>query len=136
VFSIDGVNGAIQHANYSPVSASSPAQPGEVVIVYATGLGPVSEPVSTGQFAPTVPLALVTQLVSVSVGGEPAQVLFAGLAPGEVGVYQLNIQIPGNIASGPQDLVLSLPPATDEQPPYFSPASYPRISAPVKITIQ
>ena len=128
VFTVNGTDGAIQHADYSLVSAANPAEPGEVVIVYATGLGPVATPIATDQLAPT--LALDT------VAGQSANVLFAGLAPGELGVYQLNIQLPQNLASGEQDLVVSLPPATDEQPPYFFPMSYPRVGPAVKIAIQ
>jgi uncharacterized protein (TIGR03437 family) len=136
VFTVDGTSGAIQHADYTLVSAANPAQSGEIVIVYATGLGPVSAPIATGQLAPTSPLDVTSQAVNVTVAGQPASVLYAGLAPGEIGVYQLNIQLPQDLASGEQDLLVSLPPATDEKPPYFSPVSYPRISAPVKIAIR
>ena len=136
VFTIDGTNGAIQHADYSLVSPSNPANPGEVVIVYATGLGPVASLIGTDQLTPTSPLDVTSQPVNITVGGQPAIVLFAGLAPGELGVYQLNIQLPQNLASGEQNLLVSLPPVTDEKPPSFSPEQYSRISAPVKIAIQ
>ena len=49
---------------------------------------------------------------TATVGGEPAEVLFAGLTPGSVGVYQLNIQLPADLAAGDQALVVSLPPYT------------------------
>jgi uncharacterized protein (TIGR03437 family) len=41
-----------------------------------------------------------------TIGGVPATVLFAGLAPGIPGVYQLNVQIPTGAASGTQELLV------------------------------
>lgn len=136
IFTVDGVHGAIQHADFSLVTEANPAKPGEVVLVYATGLGPVATPIATDQLAPVSPLDMTTQQVTVSVAGKPAAVLYAGLAPGELGVYQLNVQLPRNLAAGDQDLVIALPEVTDYQPPYFSPSQYQRVSAPVKVAIE
>ncbi len=136
VFTINGTDGAIQHADYSLVSASNPAQQGEVVLVYATGLGPVATPIATNQLGPTSPPDVTSQHVSVTVAGQSANVLYAGLAPGELAVYQVNIQLPPNLPSGVQELVVSLPPATDQKPPDFSPQQYQRISSPVKIAMK
>jgi uncharacterized protein (TIGR03437 family) len=102
--------GAVQHAaDYSPVTADAPTQAGEVVIVYGTGFGAVASPAASGTPAPAVVSATVAK-ATASVGGEPAEVLFAGLAPGLVGVYQLNIRLPTDLPAGDQDLVVSLPP--------------------------
>jgi uncharacterized protein (TIGR03437 family) len=72
------------------VTAGSPAHSGEILQLYATGLGPVQPVVATGVPGPTNPLAQVTTPLSCSV-----PVLFAGLAPGLVGFYQVSLQMPG-----------------------------------------
>ncbi len=98
--------GAILHANFSAVNSGSPAAAGEVVLLYATGLGAVSPPVSTG--AAATALAKVTGNVQVTFGGVPAEVQFAGLAPGFVGLYQINVKVPAGVASGDALVVVSV----------------------------
>ncbi len=44
----------------------------------------------------------------MTVGGQQATVLFSGLAPGFVGLNQLNVQLPANVASGSQDLIVAV----------------------------
>jgi uncharacterized protein (TIGR03437 family) len=86
--------GAILHANYTLVSASAPAKRGETVLLYMTGLGAVTPTVRDGAAAPASPLSLVSSSLNVYIGGQPAAVLFKGLAPFFAGLYQLNITIP------------------------------------------
>jgi uncharacterized protein (TIGR03437 family) len=50
------------------------------------------------------------------VGAEPAQVLFCGLAPGSVGMYQINFVVPGNISPGPIALNISIEGRTGSVP--------------------
>ena len=92
--------GAILHANFTLVNAASPAKRGETVLLYMTGLGAVLPTVRDGAAAPASPLSLVSSTVSVYVGGQPASVLFKGLAPFFAGLYQLNITIPTLSATG------------------------------------
>ncbi len=95
--------GAITHADGTVISQSSPAQTGEIVGVYLTGLGAVSPTVGDGMAAPFKPLAMATAPVSVTVGGIPVtDIQFEGLSPGLASLYQLNIQIPANTPSGAQ----------------------------------
>jgi uncharacterized protein (TIGR03437 family) len=77
------------------------------VTVYMTGQGAVNPPVPSGAPAPFQPLALPVLPVTATVGGQPAQVLFAGLTPGGVGLLQVNLKLP---ALGPGDypLVVSI----------------------------
>ena len=82
---------AILHADYSFVTESAPAQPGETVILYATGLGATSPGVPTGGAGSGQPFA---QTPVIGVGGLKATVPFAGAAPGFAGLAQLNFTVP------------------------------------------
>jgi hypothetical protein len=75
---------------------------GDTIMIWATGLGAVSNPPQTGQASALAPLSRATESLQVSVGGAPARIDFAGLAPGYAGLYQINAAAPG--ASG--DVVL------------------------------
>ena len=92
------------HATY--VDAAHPAKPNEVIVIYLAGMGATNPPVASGQPAPSPPAVVVTQPV-VTIGGEKAQVQFAGLTPGSVGLYQINFRVPPDARSGPQPLVVS-----------------------------
>lgn len=75
-------------------SADAPAAPGQYVTVYLTGQGAVDPAVATGAPAPSDTLSLPVAGVAAWVDGQPAQVVFAGLAPGFVGLLQMNILVP------------------------------------------
>jgi uncharacterized protein (TIGR03437 family) len=91
----------VSHVDGSLVSAGNPASRGEVVILYATGLGPVTNTPASGAAGPGDPLARVIANAVVQVGGNTfATVHFAGLSPGFVGLYQMNIQLPNDAPVG------------------------------------
>ncbi|MBI4443927.1 MAG: hypothetical protein HY649_11200 [Acidobacteria bacterium] len=99
--------GAITFASSQlPVGADRPARAGDFVQVFATGLGPVSPTVRSGESAPLMFLSRTTFPVTATLSGVPALVDFAGLAPSLVGVYQVNVQIPAGV-SGTVPLVLT-----------------------------
>jgi adhesin/invasin len=75
--------------------------------VYLTGLGAVDNPVATGAAAPVSPFSQVPG-VTATIGGRPAQVLFAGLAPGFAGLYQVNLLLP-QVVAGDYALQISVP---------------------------
>lgn len=96
LFSADGTGtgpGAFLNPDYSVNTPSNPAASGSYVVLYATGGGQTNPPSSSGTVATSaMPLA---GNVTVMVGGQPTQVLYAGNAGGEVeGVVQINIQLP------------------------------------------
>jgi uncharacterized protein (TIGR03437 family) len=91
----------VAHADGSLVSTASPAARGEVVILYATGLGSVTNTPASGAAGPGDPLARVIANAVVQVGGNKfATVHFAGLSPGFVALYQMNIQLPNDAPVG------------------------------------
>jgi len=92
--------GVIMDKDNRLVDTSNPAAAGDIVVIYCTGLGPTSPAVRSGEAAPASPLARVLTPVTVTIGGQPATVQYAGLTPGFVGLYQVNVQIPGGIAPG------------------------------------
>ena len=93
--------GIVTHADFSLVTAQNPARLGEVVIIFLTGLGAVDPSFPDGTPGPVSPLSQTTDPnISVQFGGETGTVLFSGAAPGFVGLYQLNVQIPTTAVTG------------------------------------
>ena len=103
LFSMD-VNGqqwaAVHTADLTLVTPDYPADRDEYLILYATGLGPVSPAVPAGMGNPADPVSPTTHPVEVAIGGQPYPVIWAGLAPGFVGVYQITIYVPGDRVQG------------------------------------
>ena len=99
-------DGAILHADdFQPVSENAPAQPGEFLAIFRTGLGPVQPEVTSGDVAPsTPPLAEILSTPLANIAGLPAQVTFSGLAPGFAGLYQVNVQVPLGVPAGTQSV--------------------------------
>jgi uncharacterized protein (TIGR03437 family) len=97
---------AATHANGSylgPASlypgSTTPAKPGETVVLYANGFGPVSNPIVSGS---AVQSGNLSPLPLVKIGGIAATVTFAGLvAPGE---FQFNVVMPANTPAGDQPI--------------------------------
>lgn len=99
-------NSAIaQHADYRTITPDDPARPGEIIILYANGLG-TTEPSPASGEVPWYP-GLITHLdeLEVSVGGAvlpPDRILYAGLTPGWPGLYQINLRLPETVAPDPE----------------------------------
>jgi uncharacterized protein (TIGR03437 family) len=91
--------GAILDTSYHLVSSSNPVSPGETILIYCTGLGPVSPSQTDGTPAPTDTLVTTMLIPQVTIGGEAASVSWSGLAPGFVGLYQVNAAVPMDLPS-------------------------------------
>jgi uncharacterized protein (TIGR03437 family) len=82
------------------VTASNPVHKGDTLVIYLTGLGQTNPAVPDGQPGPAGPLAVALNEPTVTLGGVGLTVGFAGMAPGEVGVYQINVTVPGGVPQG------------------------------------
>jgi uncharacterized protein (TIGR03437 family) len=102
--------GAILNQNSSGNSQNNPAPKGSTVSIYATGEGVLTPQPATGAISgPSLPLPKPVANVSVTIGGQPVDISYAGEAPTLVsGVLQVNVKIPSNIASGNQLVVLTI----------------------------
>ena len=103
-----------KHPTFERVDSSNPVSAGEVIIISATGLGAVQPEIFAGRRGPGPPDALAHAAVALSqadridgssnvfrvtIAGVEARVLFAGLAPTQVGVYQVNAIVPDIVLS-------------------------------------
>lgn len=93
------------------ITTANGATRGQVVTLYANGLGPVANQPATGDPA-GVPLSTTTTTPVVMIGGQQAQVQFSGLVPGLPGLYQLNVTVPSGLSAGPQSTTVAIGGAT------------------------
>lgn len=111
-----GVNRAVvTNANFSVNAANNPARAGEAVTVYLTGMGALDNAVATGAAASADPLSRAASAVTAKIGGVEAQVLFAGLSPGFVGLAQVNLVVPP-LGAGEYPLELNIGGVTSNLP--------------------
>jgi adhesin/invasin len=118
VFSVGGGVGfaAAERQNLSVITASNPANIGETIVLYASGLGAVNPAVNDGAPAPsTVPLATTVDADLVYLGGQQGKVIFNGLTPGLAGLYQLNTTILQGTPTGTVLADISTPDAYTSQ---------------------
>jgi uncharacterized protein (TIGR03437 family) len=105
IFSTDGTGfgpGTVVHADFSLVNEARSAAPNETVVIFLTGLGPLDPSIADGTPGPTAePFSRTTDTsIQVLFAGEAGTVLFAGAAPGFVGLYQMNVTIPSTVVVG------------------------------------
>ncbi len=92
--------GAVLNAAAVLVDLSAPAAAGDVLQVFCTGLGATDPQVPSGMATPNTPLHRAVREVKAKIGGVDALVQFAGLAPGFVGLYQVNVVVPSGVTPG------------------------------------
>jgi len=96
--------------DFSITSSDSPVRPGEVVLLFATGLGPTNPVYQAGEIPGTI--ASTREAVTVTIGGTTlpaADVLYAGVSPGSIsGLYQVNVRVPANTPDGNAPVVLRI----------------------------
>jgi uncharacterized protein (TIGR03437 family) len=108
-------------SNGTPLPNNSAVSAGDVVVLYAAGLGAVDHPITAGAQTPLAPLFSTTNPVTITIGGKQQTAEFAGLAPGFASLYQINAVVPSGLPSGNATVTVS---ASGQQ------------SAPVTISVQ
>jgi len=98
---------SVFHADFTPVSASSPARAGETLILSATGLGPTRPGVDPEQPFPASPLQEVNSPLDVTVNGQAAVIVNKVGWPGTTGAYRVDLRIPDGTASGTATIQIS-----------------------------
>jgi uncharacterized protein (TIGR03437 family) len=105
LFQSDATTVIATHGNGPLVTAASPAVPGEIVVLYATGLGETAPEAVCG-FLPELaaPLADMSdfQVLLNGMAVDPHLILYAGDAPGFAGLFQINLQLPANSPANPE----------------------------------
>jgi uncharacterized protein (TIGR03437 family) len=108
----NGTYVAALHKDYSPIGAANllsgtvttPANPGETILLYGVGFGPANPPQPSGQLVTTA--APLPNDVQIAIGGQTASVAFAGLV--ESGLYQFNVTVPSGLPSGDAAVVATI----------------------------
>lgn len=106
IFSVNELGtgqGSIRNQKGLLADSQAPAQRGEIVQIFCTGLGNVTPSVEVDEPAPDrEPVPRITGTITAIVGTSSAEVLFAGLAPGSNGIYRVDLRVPQAVNPGPE----------------------------------
>ncbi len=95
----------LRDRNSQLVTLSNPIHHEDAITIFLTGMGRTQPAIDAGVPAPSDPLAIALVEPTVSIGGVELPLTFAGLAPGQVGVYQINALVPGWVPTGMQQIL-------------------------------
>jgi uncharacterized protein (TIGR03437 family) len=101
-----GLATVVRDKNGQLLNFTNPIHPGETITIYLTGMGRTSPEPPLGDAASADPLANAINTPTVTIGGVSLPLIYAGLTPGNVGVYQINAWIPGAVRSASQTPLL------------------------------
>ncbi len=90
----------------SPPYYYQPAKPGQAIVAYGLGFGPVSPANASGVI--TTASNSIASSVAFAFGSTPATVSYYGLAPGFVGLYQFNLTVPSSLANGDYPITVTV----------------------------
>jgi uncharacterized protein (TIGR03437 family) len=108
LFSQSSGQAVVQNSDYSLNGPGSPAKAGSTIMAYLTGSGPVSPTIADGAPTPIGSLIYATSQSSATIGSSTAQIAFAGLAPGFVGLVQVNVVVPSDLQTGNYPLSITI----------------------------
>jgi uncharacterized protein (TIGR03437 family) len=87
------------------LTTDSPAQGGDIIVLYATGLGKTSPNTATGALPRDAAQIVMLNDLKVIIGGitlEASRILYAGVSPGYAGLYQINLSLPDHVDALPE----------------------------------
>lgn len=90
----------IRQSNGELVTLSNPIHPEDTIVVFLTGMGNTFPAIEAGTPAPADPLSYTVVSPILDIAGVQLPVTYAGLSPGQVGVYQINAIVPRNVKEG------------------------------------
>ena len=98
-----------QHlSDNSLITETSPAAPGETIVFYVAGMGLTNPSVASGTASPSTNLPALLDAPTLTLNGAAvSNILFAGLTPTLVGLYQIDFQVPADAPNGDLPLVLT-----------------------------
>ena len=105
LFQLDQQNVIATRADGSLITPAASAKPGDVVVLYATGLGQTVPPVGYGELPRSPAPLLALSDFHIQLDGnavDPLAIAYAGIAPGFAGLYQINLSLPGSTGSNPE----------------------------------
>jgi uncharacterized protein (TIGR03437 family) len=101
----DGMTVIAQHLDYSLITADAPAHDGELIVLYAGGLGQTNPIVPSGQIPQVATEITDTSGFQVWLDGvqvDPARIQYVGLTPTYAGLYQINLLLPPDVPPNPE----------------------------------
>ena len=99
---LTGLATIVRADNNQLITPTNPIHGHDTVVIYLTGMGTTYPAVNAGMPSPSDPLASAADSPTVTLGGQSLDILYAGLVPGLVGVYQINATVPGIVTEGLQ----------------------------------
>jgi uncharacterized protein (TIGR03437 family) len=103
-FQWNGNFAVAEHADGSLISDAAPARAGEIVVLYAAGLGRTIPDVPSGHVVSTATTILYASELQILLNGAPcpaSSIYYAGLTPGYAGLYQINLKLPDTLPANP-----------------------------------
>ncbi|MBV8819569.1 MAG: hypothetical protein JO022_14510 [Acidobacteriaceae bacterium] len=104
-FQLDQQTVVASHIDGSVVTADNPAHPGQIVVLYATGLGMVNPPLTNLAVATAAAQLKQLAALKITLDGnqvDASHVPYAGVCPGFAGLYQINLQLPDSVGPNPE----------------------------------
>lgn len=90
----------MRQANWQAVTPSNPIRQNDELTIYLTGMGKVNPEIPAGVPAPGNPAPSVLTQPVVDIGGKGLEVVFAGLVPDQIGVYEIQVKVPWGTPKG------------------------------------
>jgi len=107
IITVNGLPAITRSDDGETIGSSNPAAAGDTLTIYATGLGPVRPSADPGHPFGSNPLSPASLPIEVTIGGIPAEVIYAGGYPGTTGSYQINIRVPAGLNPGARNVIVS-----------------------------